>query len=150
MEWSGFQTGWSGHLNSKNVVNTWIQLGFKDGKEKRFLLETKERWLPDSDISPREYIQSEQWKRPTWGSSAEKRQNEKGFRKIILAALCQWNWSKKDSEQGSQLNCCCRKTALKWWDPKLGVGGRRDCWWTWKRLWFKRFCVLWRLHIKLG
>ena len=53
MQWSGFQTGWGGHLNSKNIVNTWIQLGFKDGKEKRFLLETKERWLPDSDISLR-------------------------------------------------------------------------------------------------
>lgn len=33
------------------------------------------------------------------------RHNEKEFRKIILATLCRWNWSKKDSKQGSQLNC---------------------------------------------
>lgn len=41
-------------------------------------------------------------KDPPEAPITEERHNAKEFRKIILATLCRWNWSKKDSKQGSQ------------------------------------------------
>lgn len=126
------------------LVKIWIQPDFRDQRTGPYWEEGNNKWRAMISSLRRVTLNLIIEKDPV-ELLKQRKDNEKEFRKIILAVSWRWNWSKKDCKQGSLLNCCCSNAGLKRRDSKL-----RWCQQKWKIVWFKRFCVFWRLYIKLG